>query len=169
VSSPIADQVLRLAEPICRDVGVELFDVDYGGGVVRVFVERAGGVDIDTIALITRELSRALDHADPIPGRYTLEVSSPGLERTLRRPVHFEKALGELVNVKTQPYVEGDRRLRGQLLAADSDGIEIDVAGTRRRVAYDDIERATTVFEWGPAPKPGKGVSKNASTKAVNA
>jgi ribosome maturation factor RimP len=167
----IIERVNQLVEPICADLGVELFDVDHAGGILRVTVEREGGVDIGTISLITRELSRALDHDDPIPGRYTLEVSSPGLERSLRRQSHFVRSVGQRIKVKTKPHVEGDRRLEGTLAAAGDDGIQLVVDdGTTRSLAYDDIERANTIFEWGPAPKPGKKPGKASATKkAVHA
>jgi len=167
----IVEQVNRLVEPICADLGVELVDVDHAGGILRVTIERDGGVDIDTISLITRELSRALDHEDPIPGRYTLEVSSPGLERPLRRRAHFARAVGQHIKVKTKPHVEGDRRLEGVLATAGDDGIELlDDDGTTRALAYDDIERANTIFVWGPTPKPGKKSGKATVTKkAVHA
>ena len=167
----IVEQVNRLVEPICADLGVELVDVDHAGGILRVTIERDGGVDIDTISLITRELSRALDHEDPIPGRYTLEVSSPGLERPLRRRAHFARAVGQHIKVKTKPHVEGDRRLEGVLATAGYDGIELlDDDGTTRALAYDDIERANTIFVWGPTPKPGKKSGKATVTKkAVHA
>jgi len=155
----VADRVRALVEPICVDLGLELDDVEYSGGVLRVTIDREGGVDIDAIALVTRETSRLLDHHDLVSGRYTLEVSSPGLERSLRIPGHFAKVIGREVRVKTKPHVDGERRVDGVLVVSDDEGIEVaegDAAGPRRRVRYDDIERARTVFEWGPAPKPGK-------------
>lgn len=157
-----SDQVTRLAEPICADLGVELYDVEHKSGIVRVTVDRAGGVDIDTISLITRELSRALDHDDPLPGRYTLEVSSPGLERPLRVPAHFAKARGSTVKIKTRPHVEGERRAEGVLVASDDDGFTIEAGAGARRFRYSDVDSVRTVFEWGPTPKPG---SKSGSTK----
>ena len=167
----IVERVNQLVEPICADLGVDLFDVDHAGGILRVTVEREGGVDIGTISLITRELSRALDHDDPIPGRYTLEVSSPGLERPLRRQTHFVRSVGQRIKVKTKPHVEGERRLEGTLAAATDDGIQlVGDDGMTRALAYDDIERANTIFEWGPAPKPGKKPGKASATKkAVHA
>ncbi len=109
-----------------------------------------------------RAVSSVLDELDPIPGRYTLEVSSPGVERTLRTPAHFVKAVGETVTVKTRPQVPGDRRLRGVLVAADEAGLTLDVDGADDggvRLAYSDIDKARTVFVWGPerGPAGGKG------------
>ena len=157
----ITERVIRLVEPICDDLGVEVVDVEHAGGILRVTVDRDGGVDIDSISLITRELSRALDHEDPVPGRYTLEVSSPGLERPLRRPAHFQRAAGQRIKVKTKPHIEGERRLEGVLATVGDEGIEV-VAddGTTRSLPFDDIEKANTVFVWGPGPKPGKAKAK---------
>ena len=83
-------------------------------------------------------------------GRYTLEVSSPGIERPLRTPSHFRRAVGTQVSLRTMPGVEGERRLTGRLDGADDDSIEL--AG--RRIPYAAIERARTVFEWGSGAKP---------------
>ena len=152
-------RVRALVEPLLTDLGLEIYDVEAAGGVVRVMVDRPGGVDLDTIALATRLISRELDHADPIPGRYTLEVTSPGIERPLRTPEHFRRAVGEIVNVRTHPHAEGERRARGRLGAAGDDGITVTTDdGTERFIRFGDIERARIVFEWGPATgtsKPG--------------
>jgi ribosome maturation factor RimP len=114
----------------------------------------AGDLDLDAIADITRDISAALDDADPMPDRYTLEVSTPGLERTLRIPSHYAGAVGERVKVKTSPSTEGDRRVDGVLTAADDEGFVVDTGTGQRRLSYGDVERARTVFEWGPPPKP---------------
>lgn len=152
-----ASRVRELVGPVLAAEGLELFDAELAGGALRIFVDRPGGVDLDTISAVSATVSRVLDEHDPVPGRYTLEVSSPGLERALRRPEHFERFVGATVSVKTRPHVAGERRLQGTLEAADADGVV--VAG--RRLAYPDIERARTVFEWGAAPKPRSGPSNS--------
>ena len=114
---------------------------------------------------VTRAVSQALDDADPLPGQYTLEVSSPGLERPLRRPDQFARAVGEEISVKTRPSYDGARRLRGRLVAATAEQVELLVDGRSVALAYDDVERARTIFDWGPTPKPGKG-SKPGAQKA---
>ncbi|MCU1344655.1 MAG: rimP [Acidimicrobiia bacterium] len=150
--STMVDRVRELALPILADLGLELYDLEYAGGVVRITIDRPGGVDLGAITSVTRMVNRELEHADRLPGEYTLEVSSPGLERTLRTPGHFQGALTTVVAVKTQPFVEGERRLQGILEQVDDDGIV--VAG--RRLAYTDIDKARTVFEWGGEPKGGR-------------
>jgi ribosome maturation factor RimP len=154
----VADRVRELVLPILAERQLELYDVEHAGGVLRVVVDRAGGLDLDALSEVTRAVSRALDSADPITGRYTLEVTSPGLERTLRTPEHFARAVGETVKIKTAPGVE-ERRIEGVLAEAGSEGIAVRTgegeAGVRR-LAYDDVVRARTVFEWGPASRDEK-------------
>lgn len=156
----LTERVRALCEPVASELDVELFDIERSGNILRITIDRAGGVDLAVVAEATRQISRLLDEHDPVPGRYTLEVSSPGLERALRTPEHFRWALGKPVTVKTLPQVEGDRRVRGTVAAADRDTVTIacdEPAGSERRLRYDDIDRARTIFEWGPTPKPGGG------------
>ena len=165
------DRVRELVEPVAADLDIELVDLELTGGVLRVTIDRPGGLDLDVIAKATRAVSRLLDEHDPVPGRFTLEVSSPGLERRLRTPDHFVRAVGSDVTVKTKHEVDGERRFRGVLVAADDTGITIRSAddATERTIAHDQIEKARTVFEWGPTPKPGQpknGPARNQRKKA---
>jgi ribosome maturation factor RimP len=149
----VADRVRELVEPLLTEEGLELFDVEYSPGRIAILIDRPAGLDLDAITLATQRISALFDREDPIPGgRYLLEVSSPGLERTLRTPTHFRRSLGSLVSVKTRSGVEGDRRVKGVLADADDDGFTVD----GRRFAYGEVERAHTVFEWGPAPRPNR-------------
>lgn len=159
-----ATRVRELVEPVLAAERLELVDVRLSSGALQVFVDRPGGIDLDAVAAASTIVSQLLDEHDPVPGRYTLEVSSPGVERPLRRPEHFARFVGSTVNVKTRPEVAGERRVQGLLEAADDEGVV--VAG--RRLAYGEIERARTVFEWGPAPKPGAGAGKRRAERAVS-
>lgn len=153
------DAVFDLVAPVASSAGAELVDVEFNGGVLRLVVDSVDGPDTDTIATISRQASVLLDDLDPVPGRYTLEVSSPGLERSLRRPAHFVAAVGERVTVKTR--VDGAvKRLVGALRDADDAGVTIEVDGADRAVGYGDVISARTVFDWGPAPKPGSSKRK---------
>lgn len=161
----VAERVRALAAPLVEAESARLYDVEHNGGVLRVLVDADGGIGLDAITRLARALSREFDVHDPIPGRYTLEVSSPGLERRLRTPEHFRGAVGSPVKLKTAPEFDGPRRVVGDLAAADADGVEVREdgpggepgAGASVRVGYGQIASARTVFEWGPAPKPGRG------------
>src|SRR3954463_6413458 len=145
-----AARVQELIEPLLTASDIELVDVELQSGVLAISIDRPGGIDLEAISDIARSVSELLDEHDPVPGKYTLEVSSPGLERPLRTPAQFRRFVGTTINVKTNPDVEGDRRIVGPLGDVDDEGVP--VAG--RRLAYGEIERARTVFEWGPTPKP---------------
>jgi ribosome maturation factor RimP len=161
----MVEELIPVLEPVLAAADLELVDVELRAGVLLITVDRPGGVDLQALTDANRTVSSVLDDLDPIPGRYTLEVSSPGVERTLRTPAHFAKAIGETVSVKTRPQVPGDRRLRGRLVAADGEGLELDVEGTPGdpiRLTYSDIDKARTVFVWGPQPR-SKGSRPKAS------
>ncbi len=100
--SPVIRRVRDLVEPIASDLQLDLYDVEQRGGTMRVTLDTPpgseGSVDLDQLALATRLISRELDHSDPIPGKYTLEVTSPGVERTLRTPAHFQREGGPYAN-----------------------------------------------------------------------
>jgi ribosome maturation factor RimP len=155
-----------LLEPLLGADGLELVDAQVGPGLVRVLVDRPGGIDLEAVSQATERVSAALDAADPIPGRYTLEVSSPGIERPLRTPDHFARAVGSVVAVKTTPAHEGERRLEGRLLSAAEDGITLAVPESGElRLAYADIEKARTVFEWPGEPKPSSPSRQKKSSR----
>lgn len=150
------------------DADLIIYDIEQQGGVLRVTLDHADGIDVDRLAEANRSISRALDDADPIPGRYTLEVTSPGLERTLRTRDHWSGAIGEQVRVKLTPHVDGDRRIDGLVSSVSEDCVVIAREdGSEQRVAFDEVERARTVFEWGPAPKPG-GPKRTANPSAAS-
>lgn len=155
------DELFDMLAPAVTSLGLELVDLELRAGLVRVVVDRPGGADLDRIASATRAVSALLDTHDPFPGhRYTLEVSSPGVERPLRTPRHFARAVGETVTVRTAAGAPGERRVRGRLTRADEEGIVLEgdeVPDGTRRFTYAEIDRARTVFEWGAAPRPTAG------------
>ena len=163
--------VTDLVAPIVDDLGLDLYDVERRSATIRVTIDTPpgseGGVDLDTLALATRLISREMDHEDPVPGKYTLEVTSPGLERQLRTARHFQREVGKDVIVRLVGRAVSDaeeRRIDGKLVAADDASVTIVLdSGDERTVAIADIDKARTVFNWGPAPKPGG--SKNSAAK----
>lgn len=142
-----------LVRPVVESAGLELWEVTFrkeeGRMVLRVTVDRDGGVDVDTISETSERLSRRLDLEDFGRGRYQLEVSSPGLERPLRQPRHFQRSVGEQVKVKTVEPVEGSKIHAGALVSADAEAIVIATDGGELRVPYANVASARTVFEWG--------------------
>ena len=167
--TPVIRRVRELVEPIASDLQLDIYDVEQRGGTMRVTLDTPAGsdssVDLDQLALATRLISREFDHHDPIPGKYTLEVTSPGVERTLRTPAHFQREIGKEINVRLTNVDADQRRVQGVLVAADDTTatLRVDTDGepVERVVQLDDVDRARTVFEWGPQPKPGgKGTGK---------
>jgi ribosome maturation factor RimP len=161
-----ATAVRELVEPALTEKGIEVFDVEFASGRLLVTVDRPGGIDLDALTEANHIVSRLLDEHDPIPDdHYLLEVSSPGLERNLRTPDHFKRALGETVSIKARADVDGERRHQGLLEAADDESVT--VGG--RRFAYGDIDKARTVFMWGPTPKKTGGSPPKSHPKTKNA
>lgn len=155
------DLVRSLVEPLAAEAGADIYDITLAGGKLVVALTRTGGIDLETITSVSRQLNAVLDEQDPISGSYTLEVTSPGLERNLRTAEHFAGAIGAEVTIRTNPDVDGDRRVRGTVRSADDRTVTVDLEeGGERTVAIADIERARTVFTWGGADKPGKAGTK---------
>ena len=159
--SDTAERLWDVIEPYVAAEGIELDDFEvlgHGAGtIVRVTVDGDDALSVDRIAELSRGISRLLDDDDPVNGSYTLEVSSPGLERRLRRPRHYEKSLGREVKVKTKRPVAGTVNLAGSLLEADDEGFVVDTDAGAHRIAFADVVSARTVFVWEKASKPGTG------------
>lgn len=174
----VQEQVHELLAPVVATLSVELYDVEFSGSTLRVLVQDAtGAITTDRLAEVNRLISPILDQHDPIPGRYTLEVSSPGLERPLRRAAHLQRAVGEEVLVKMVPAVQ-PRRYKGRLAAfepaaaepppdggtlpageivveaAEVDGVP-SAEPAPQRLDLASVASVRTVFSWGPGPKPG--------------
>ncbi len=158
--------------PVVAELGLELVDVELVAATVRVTVDREGGIDLDALSAANRAVSGALDQLDPLPGRYTLEVSSPGVERRLRTPEQFARALGETVSVRLMPGAGEVRRLQGRLASVDGSGVVLegpDVPGGSATVGFETIERARTVFAWGAggAPSPSRAKGRKGKERAT--
>jgi ribosome maturation factor RimP len=168
------ENISEALRPVVHTAGLEIWDVERSGTSVRVLVEGPGGVDLEAIAAVSSAISAALDARDDLvpAGRYTLEVSSPGLERRLRYPGHFARYIGQEVAVKTTAGADGARRLRGILTAATDTEISVraPISATESeevRLPLAMVERANTVFTWGPPPKVSR--PKRSAGKAVRA
>jgi ribosome maturation factor RimP len=159
MAAALREKLIGLVEPLLASLGFELVDLEmstgHGLGLLRVFIDRATGVGIEDCELVSREISALLDVHDPIPTAYRLEVSTPGLDRVLRTPAHFERFVGQRTEIELAVPRDGRRRFTGRLARVDAAGIELTVDGAAVPLAFADIFRARLVPEW--PEKPGKG------------
>jgi ribosome maturation factor RimP len=150
-----------LVRAVVEGAGIELVDVsmghESGRRILRVVVDRDGGLDLDAISELSEKVSRRLDLEGFAPGPYELEVSTPGIERPLKRPRDYERSLGARIKVKSIRPIEGSKTHTGALVSADADGVVIATAGEELRVPYADIASARTVVDWDEELKRSTG------------
>lgn len=141
--SKITDTVTALALPAAERLGLELWDVEYlreaGQWVLRVYVDKAGGVSLDDCEALSKELDPLLDEADPIEGSYLFEVSSAGAERALKRPSDFARFLGETAEVRLYQPLAGSKSFIGKLAAYDNGAVTLEIGGAPRRFEKDQV------------------------------
>ncbi len=148
----IITQVETAVVPVLSAHGYELVLTEYvpRSRILRLFIDRQGGVSIDDCTRVSHLVSDVLDGeglSDRISGSYNLEVSSPGLDRPLVKPADFQKYVGKKVNVQTRLPVDGRRKFGGELVFADADGVRIQIDGRPYALTYGQIERARLVPE----------------------
>ncbi len=145
MSEALVARLEALLEPRALQHGYELVAVELAGGqgspIVRVYLDREGGVDLDAIVAANEWVSATLDDADPIEGAYTLEVSSPGIDRPLRKIEDYQRFAGSVATLKTRP-VEGRTRFTGRIERLDGDVIVLDIDGTSVRIDFGDVRNA---------------------------
>jgi ribosome maturation factor RimP len=157
-SSAVTQRVWELAEPVVLAAGLELVDVQYrpegGRLVLRLLLDRPeGGVTLEEITRTARELGDVLDAHDPVPGRYHLECSSPGLNRPLVREAHYARAVGKQVRVRTREPLNARRQFRGRLASVSAEGVTVVEQGdVSAFIPFAAIERANVEYEF---PRPG--------------
>jgi len=152
MASPLRGKLIALTEPLLGQLGYELVDLEYAPGrahaQLRIFIDQPQGVGLDDCERASREISALLDVEDPVPTGYTLEVSSPGLDRVLRTPAHFQRFVGQRVRVELASPRDGRRRYTGRLEALTAEGIELNVDGAMVAVSFADIGRARLAPLW---------------------
>lgn len=142
---PHIDEMLQ---PGAEALGYELVAVEMGGGdnaVVRIYIDSPDGVTVDDCANASRQFSAILDVEDPISTRYTLEVSSPGIDRPLAKPVHFQKFIGDDVKIKMATLIDGRRRFTGELVDATDEFAVVEVDGEQTQLPYREMDKARLV------------------------
>jgi len=147
-------RIWELAEPLAALEGMEIVDIELrgegsrGAKVLRLFLDKPGGADVESLSRLSRELSEILDQRDPIEGAYTLEVSSPGINRPLKKPEHFSRFVGKRVRVRTRETVEGRRSFLGTLQAVSEQEIALEQDGKRYEIPFSLIERSNYEHDW---------------------
>lgn len=161
----IVRQVEALAIPLVEEEGIELWGVDFrqeaGRWVLRLALDREGGVTLDDLTRVHRQLSDLLDARDPVPWRYTLEVSSPGIKRPLLRPSHYHRYLGKRVRIQTRNAQRGRRVFIGILSEVGETDVNItdgDVGAVR--IPWEDVVKATAEHDFPAPSNKKKGVQR---------
>lgn len=141
----LAERIELMLVPVAQREGVELVAVEIAGAtkhrVVRVYLDREGGIDIDTIVDANRWISETLEAEDPIPGAYDLEVSSPGIDRPLRKIADFERFRGQTAVIKTTP-IDGRGKFTGTISGTDGDTVVLESEGETYRIPLASISKA---------------------------
>ena len=151
------EELTELLTPVITDLGLECLGVEYspshGNGLVRVYIDAPDRpVTVDDCEAVSRQISATLDVNDPIDGRYTLEVSSPGLDRPLYTPAHFARFIGSEAKVEVNLPLNGRRRFQGPIRAVEGTTIVLDQDGVAVNIAADNIHKAKLVAELDERP-----------------
>lgn len=142
----VREQLEELLAPVVHDLGYRLWELEYAarssGGLLRLYIDADDGISLEDCERVSRAVSEALDAKDPIDGHYTLEVSSPGLDRVLRTPGHFGAYVGEQVRVEMKQLIEGRRKFLGKLLEVTDDFVVLEMEGATCRLPIASIHKA---------------------------
>jgi ribosome maturation factor RimP len=146
------EQLMELLEPVVRSQGFELWELEYsprrGNGLLRLYIDAEAGIDVDDCAKVSHAVSEVLDVADPIPGEYTLEVSSPGLDRVLRSAAHFSRYAGERAQVEMVLPVNGRRKFLGKIVSVTGDDLTLDQDGAPVSLSIHGVSKARLAPEF---------------------
>ncbi|MDH5765703.1 MAG: ribosome maturation factor RimP [Gammaproteobacteria bacterium] len=148
-----ANDLWALLEPVITGLGYEVVDIEFRphprDGLLRVFIDQESGIQLEDCELVSRQLSAMLDVEDPIPGHFNLEVSSPGLDRPLRKAEDFERFTGEMVKIKlSMPTIEGQRNFTGKLLGLEENEVLLEVDGETKYLPLGGIDKARLVPQF---------------------
>ncbi len=142
------ETLLSLLEPPIEALGYALVELEFHSGLLRIFIDREGGVTVDDCEIVSRQVSAVLDVEDPIPGAYTLEVSSPGLDRPLRKETDYVRFTGQRAKLELLLPRDGRKRFTGTLKGCEAGEVLIEVDGELHRLPHDGIAKARLVPEF---------------------
>jgi ribosome maturation factor RimP len=142
----LRDTLVALLAPLVEGLGYELWELEYapgrGNGLLRLYIDAPAGITLNDCERVSRAVSEVLDAEDPVPGQYTLEVSSPGLERPLRTEAQFARHVGATVFVELAQPLDGQRKFKGALVAAGAGTVMVDMDGRRWALPVAGIRKA---------------------------
>lgn len=147
-------RVWQLAGPLVEGEGMEIVDIEFrhegsrGGRVLRLYLDKEGGPNVDDLSRVSRQLSELLDAEDTIDGSYTLEVSSPGINRPLKKPAHFARFVGKRIRVRTRDLIDGRRSFLGILGQVVEDSVILTQEGKRYQIPFSMIEKSNYDHDW---------------------
>lgn len=147
-------RIWELAAPVAETQGMEIIDIELrregsrSGRVLRFYLDKAGGPNMEDLSRVSRQLSELLDTHDVVEGAYTLEVSSPGINRPLKLPEHFTRFIGKTVRVRTRELIQGRRSFLGRLLEVSNDKIAVSQDGARCEIPFSLIEKSNYEHDW---------------------
>jgi ribosome maturation factor RimP len=145
-----ANDLWSLIEPVVEGLGYEVVDIEFRShpkdGLLRIYIDRQQGIQLEDCSIVSRQVSAMLDVEDPIPGHFNLEVSSPGLDRPLRKEKDFEQFVGEMVKIKlAMPTIEGQRNFTGKLLGLKDNEVLVEIDGETHYLPLGGIDKARLV------------------------
>jgi ribosome maturation factor RimP len=147
-------RVWQLAVPLVEGERMEIVDIEFrhegsrGGRVLRLYLDKEGGPNVDDLSRVSRQLSELLDGEDTIDGTYTLEVSSPGINRPLKKPAHFARFVGKRIRVRTRDLIDGRRSFLGILGQVVEDSVILTQEGKRYQIPFSMIEKSNYDHDW---------------------
>ena len=147
-------RVWELAAPLVDREGMEIVDIEFryegsrGGKILRLYLDKEGGPNVDDLSRVSHQLSELLDTQDVVPGTYTLEVSSPGINRSLKRPEHFARFVGKRIRVRTRDRIDGRRSFLGTLQEVLENQITLKQEGAQYQIPFSVIEKSNYEHDW---------------------
>lgn len=147
------DKLSDMLRPAAEALGYEFLGIEYIGqgkhSVLRIYIDHENGITVDDCASVSHQVSGILEVEDPISSQYTLEVSSPGVDRPLFTMQHFSQVVGKTVQMRCHVGVDGRRKFKGLLLSAENEQLQIEVDKETYTLDFADIEKANLVAEFG--------------------